>query len=271
MVLLFFSIDCSLVPNVGTTENSISLCQLLGFSAPLLAGLSWYTYRTAKFICHSSVSVDCDGIWPAHLEKKTALIPWSNIFDIKEKNFQQRLELIDSGGNFLLKVDYQLSEFSILRYIIAEKTMGRMKSTRIPITFSSPLHLYQIIAFSGTAIIIWDSYAPKFFLLVIMLIGCFLFLYKTTPSSITIANDHLTIAYPGSKKAYVYKDIISIGIGDTFSRRKHQTPTLFVTLASQNKPLNIEAIGTSTITLYQILSILLEKNQSQKNAFFSKH
>lgn len=265
MVLLFFSVDCSLVPSVGTSENSISLCQLLGFSALLLAVLSWYTYRTAKFISNSSVSVDRDGIWPEHLDKKTALIPWKDIADIKERRFQHHLELIDSGGNTLLKIDYQLSKFDILRSIIAEKTITRIRTVPTPIIFSSslPHYAYSAIVISSAAVAVWNIDTPDLFFLAIILGGSYLVLSRVTPSSITIANDHLVIAYPGSKKTYSYKDIVSIEMGDTF-HRSQQTPTLFVTLASQNKPLKIQAIGTSTITLYQILSILLEKEQSRK-------
>jgi len=70
----------------------------------------------------SCIACDDDGIWLAHLDKGNGLVPWKDIRYIEERENLCCLDLQDFRFKKLLRIEFQLEEFDVLRRIIDEKT-----------------------------------------------------------------------------------------------------------------------------------------------------
>lgn len=55
------------------------------------------------------------------MQKKHDLVSWKNIDRIKECIYLQCLDFLDSDGQKLIRVEYQLKEFKKLRSLINDK------------------------------------------------------------------------------------------------------------------------------------------------------
>lgn len=107
------------LPLVSDSADDIVLVTLL--STFVWRGASFWAWKVLKKLPSIGISVDEEGIWYRHLGKEAGLICWHQIEQIKERRYMQRLELVDSYQKKLLKVDYQLHGFEVLRDILNER------------------------------------------------------------------------------------------------------------------------------------------------------
>lgn len=94
---------------------------LLAGISIFLAALAWGAFRQLGQIRFSAIAVDADGLWPAHLPKDRHLVRWEGVKGMRERPFLQRLDLLDASGNVLLKLEYQLVGFDLLRAVVAQR------------------------------------------------------------------------------------------------------------------------------------------------------
>ncbi len=222
----------------------------------ILGAVSIYLFYVIKQFPNSSVAIDVDGVWPGHLGKKDSLIPWKAIEDIKERSFGQRLELI-GRGRVLMRVEYQLADFSDLRSILVEKA-DLNKTNYFPLTYAKPefYHIFNVSAQIGFAALGW--YGGKFeplwsHLSMSVLVAVIAYEYITTPCGLTVNQNEQTVRYPFSSRIVQTGHITDIKLSDTVVKGDSY-PEVHIITNSASKPIKLKNLGIDAVKLYKILT-----------------
>lgn len=154
--MFFFFVTFPFIPGESHSRNLNAIYILSIIGASFFGLLSWYGFNIIKRLTFSSVTIDTDGIWPSHKEKKEALVRWQAITNIKERPIMQRLELMGSKGTTLLRIEYQLSKFDKLRAQLIER-INIKKYQYLPMSFSKKrgYHLFYFSCGLGFAWLGW--------------------------------------------------------------------------------------------------------------------
>ena len=246
--------------------NAIYILSIIGVS--FFGLLCWYSFNITKQLHFSSVTIDTDGIWPSHKEKKEALVRWQEITNIKERPVRQRLDLINRKGTPLLRIEYQLSNFDKLRAQLIER-INIKKYEYLPMSFSKK-RIYHLFYFScglGFAWLGWyvGQENPLFgyggMAFVVFMIG---YEYLTTAWSLSLDHHGWTVRYPILSRYIKYADIITVNISDTFVKGARH-PEVHVLVKNISKPIKFKALGIDAVLLYKILTGIIEKKASVFN------
>jgi hypothetical protein len=84
--------------------------------------MSIAAYLTLRQLPRSSVSVDEEGLWLRHLERKCSIVNFDSIEKIKEHDVRGFIQLYDNQGKKLLRIETQLHQFADLRNILHQRT-----------------------------------------------------------------------------------------------------------------------------------------------------
>ena len=130
------------------SPNGILATTLMG--TLVFGGFSILTWITLKKLPFADVAADEDGIWYMHVGKETGLIYWEEIHTVKEKSYMQRLDLLDQNNKELLRVEYQLQGFELLRDILNEKATSTSEGVNQTEFTKKPLyHLFYLVSVIG--------------------------------------------------------------------------------------------------------------------------
>lgn len=77
--------------------------------------------RKSIVLPHAAITLDNAGLWYKYKSKGYAPIPWNRIHNLKEMHFRQCLDILDFNGQRVLRAEYELKEFAILRNRLLEK------------------------------------------------------------------------------------------------------------------------------------------------------
>lgn len=231
----------------------VSVVCTLFFSA-----LALYSIRTLKALPLRSVAADDDGLWLAHLSKDKGLVRWQNIATVRERPILQRLDLLSESGGVLLKLEYQLTQFSQLRSLVMEKTSGQVGIPSLPITAAKPLiyHLFYAFGLVGFGALGWQVGPESPWLGYVGMSGLVVVIayeYLTTISKVTIDREHLFIAYPTIQRSYLWADIDSVRISDVFDQNGGMHPQLNVTAKGCEKPFQLRGLGMDAVALHRLV------------------
>lgn len=130
------------------SENKFSFMNFCG--ALVFPVVAVFSFRDAIRLRRSAVLVDAEGIWYAHLDRETALVPWDQVYNVRDRPLFQRIELRSETGQVLVIIDHQMREFERLRAIIAARLEERECLQDLPWTISCPRHhqLYDVCFFT---------------------------------------------------------------------------------------------------------------------------
>lgn len=219
--------------------------------------LAWYGFRIAKQLPHCSVSVDDDGLWPAHLSKETQLVRWGDVHSLRERVYLQRLDLLDSEGRILLKVEYQLVGFEALRALLIEKTIRR--STQVPVstkfTKRFTYHVFTHGGIVGFSLIGWyvGTFNPWLgYGGIALLVTLIVHEYLTTVSGIQMFRDRLRIAFPYRSEEHFREQIEAIQMGDFYNQGARH-PEVVVFIRGKDKPIRLYGLGVDAVNLHRTL------------------
>jgi hypothetical protein len=222
------------------------------------AALALYSLRILKALPLQSVAADEDGLWLAHLGKDTGLVRWQDIAAVKERPVLQRLVLLSDDGNVLLKLEYQLTQFSQLRSLVMEKMSGQVVIPPLPITLAKPLiyHLFYALGLVGFGALGWQVGRESPWLGYVGMSGLVVVIayeYLTTISRVTIDREYLFIAYPTVQRTYPWTDIDSVQLSDTFDQNGGMHPQLNVTAKGSEKPFRLRSLGMDAVALHRLV------------------
>jgi len=215
------------------------------------------TWRTLRKLPYANIAIDDDGIWYMHTGKENGLVPWGKIARVKERSYQQCLDLLDYNGARLLKVEYQLNGFEIIRNTLNEKT-SRKTSARHQSKFqkSQLYHMFYGVAILGFAALGFYvgsngnpvlGYGGMGALIVIIIHE-----YVASATGVIIANGCFEITYPFTSRNVPFADIEDIRIVDTFNKG-NRISQVWIVSKKAKKPFKLTGLGADSIVLYQTL------------------
>ena len=234
------------IPDDGKTNTDASwdltiICTIVfGF----FAIMAW---RTLKKLPYVDVVVDDDGLWYRHKPKKEGLVPWKQIAEIKERLYLQCLDILDSDGRRLIRIEYQLNDFETLRNILTDKLSDALPKGRHT-QFSKNIlyHFFSaacIAGFSWLGLYVgktsspWLGYAGMG-----VLVSVIAYEYLATVYRIDVEDNGLLLAYPTGTKRVAYSDISRIEMADTFQKGS-RIPEVWVIVKNVKKPYKLKQLG----------------------------
>ena len=234
----------------------IGIMALSVFGTCFFGGLGWYGFRIVKRLPYCAVSVDDEGLWPAHLSRDTALIRWNRVHWARERPFLQRLDLLDANGEVLMKLEYQLSGFEALRARVVENAQPPAPPA-FPATYAKPLawHVFHIACIAGFSLLGWYvgeedpllGYGGMAFVVALIVRE-----YLATVSRLTLLRDRLRIAFPLRTRELARTQLQSAQIGDLFNQGS-RFPEVGLYVRDERKPIRLRSLGVDAVTLQQTL------------------
>jgi len=171
--------------------------------------LTWLTLRKLSYV---DIAADDDGIWYMHIGKANGLILWNKIATIKERLYLQCLDLLDCNGERLLRVEYQLTGFDVIRHILNEKTFNiNPLYNQSRFSKSSFYHLIcWAIVVGGSALGFYlgssgnpvSGYGAMSIVVILIL-----YEYFVTATGLNICNGYFEIVYPFTKRQVPFSDV----------------------------------------------------------------
>ncbi|MFH2044047.1 MAG: hypothetical protein ABIK92_02755 [Pseudomonadota bacterium] len=249
------------VPDNGPTINPIVIYSLSILGALFFLFITCYLFRIKKQLPFRAISIDNDGIWPLHKEKKESLISWKSIANIKERPAMQRLDLIGQDGSLLLKIEYQLENFDRLRNLLIDR-IDIKQYQYLPIIFSKKIiyHLFYFICILGLLSLGWHVGQKRpvfgYGAAAILAIGI-CYEYFTTIWCLSIDHHELSYKYPLLSRHVQYRDVIKVNLSDTFVNGA-RLPEVYVDLKNDTKPIKLEKLGVDAVILYKTLNRIFD-------------
>jgi hypothetical protein len=248
-------------PDERGTRNENASYIISGILFLLFFSLSIWTLKTLRHLPLSNISVDTDGLWYSHLPKDKGLVPWDSISKIQEKATMQRLDLLDSNGEQLMRVEYQLSNFKHLRSLLSQMVLMKKQSISIPASFSTSklTHYLNIGAMIGFSLLGWYVGSKENNPLLgyggmSIVVGMILYEYLTQAWKIELLHDYLIVKYPLSLRKINYDQIQSVELADSFHKGIRH-PEVVVSTASKRK-LKLNGLQVDSTELYAIIRTL---------------
>lgn len=256
-VCALISVTLPVIPGEGTPRNESFLLgfAILGFLGFGLGAL--YSFRIVRRLPEAAVSVDEDGLWPTIKEKDAALVRWSSVVRLREREIMQRLEALDSSGKVVAKLEYQLQDFQRLRSIVLQRVkLERNQSTVTGVHQKSRwYHFFSIGSMIGFALLGWYvgqtepliGYAG----MALVVVGI-AWEYWTMPFRLVVTPSALEIDRPYQRQRVPRERISRIEVEDELVRHA-KLPRVTVHLIDGSESIRLKSLGLQAVELHQIL------------------
>jgi len=236
-------------PN-GTLMTVVMCTVVFGFFSIL-------TWRTLKKLPFADIATDEDGIWYIHIGKDKGLITWDKIHRVKERPYMQRLDLLDSNNQELLRAEYQLLGFELLRNALNEKA-GAENTEPDQSKFSkgSLYHLFYlacVIGFSALGFYVGEGGNTLLgYCAMSVLVVFIIYEYLVTATGIQITSNGFLVVYPFTKRSIPFVDIEDVIISDVFNKG-NRIPEVLVITKNAKKPFKLKQLGADSNVIYKAL------------------
>jgi len=237
------------IPN-GTLMTSVMCTVVFGFFSIL-------TWRTLKKLPFADVAADDDGVWYIHIGKDKGLIAWEKIYKVKERPYVQRLDLLGTDNKELLRVEYQLLGFEILREVLNERAGAQNKDLNQSSFSKGPLyHLFYlacVIGFSALGLYVGKSGNPLLgYGAMSVLVFFIIYEYLVTAVGVKITGNSIKVAYPFTKRNIPLDDIEDVVIADEF-HKGNRIPEVWIITKNAKKPFKLKQLGADSNLVYKTL------------------
>jgi hypothetical protein len=223
----------------------------------LFGAFSILTWRTLKKLPFADVATDEDGVWYLHIGKDNGLIPWDKIHTVKERLYMQRLDLLDIDNQELLRVEYQLLGFEMLREILNDRAGAQNKNLDQSSFCKGPFyHLFYlaaVIGFSALGFYVGKSGDPLLGYGAMSVVVIFIiYEYIATAISVKITGNVINVSYLFTNKNILLTDIDDIVIADEFDKG-NRIPEVWIITKNAKKPLKLKQLGADSNLVYKAL------------------
>jgi len=242
----------------SVTEPESTGWQWIGalFGLILFVGLAVAIFRVLKSLPLRTLATDDEGIWYGYQDREKGLVRWEQIVNVRERPVMQRLELLDSDGHVLIRVEYQLIGFEQLRNTIHRKV-------DIAATFAGQtcfgcstgndwLSIGSLAVWPGLGIYVGLTSSPVIGLAAVVLSIVIGWEYLTTATSVEVHSNAIEINYPTAKRRLNFAEIQDIRLSD---RRYRGNRVQDVLIFSRNsaKPHKLKQLGVDATVLFALL------------------
>lgn len=234
----------------GTLMMAIMCTVLFGFFSIL-------TWRTLKKLPFADIAADDDGVWYMHIGKANGLIPWGRIHKVKERLYMQRLDLLGNDNQELLRVEYQLLGFEMLRELLNERAGSQDKDLEQTSFSKGPFYhffyLVGVIGFSTIGLYLGKNGNPLLgYGAMSVLVIFIIYEYIATATGVQVTGNSINVAYPFTKKTILLKDIKDIVIADEF-HKGNRIPEVWIIAKNTKKIFKLKQLGADSIVVYKTL------------------
>lgn len=256
IALAVFFVAMPFLPGDGKPRNEAFLLGFAVVGCLAFSVCAWYSRQIVRQLVESAVSVDEHGLWPSAKNRNDALVPWSAIVRLREREILQRLDAIDASGKTVARLEYQLKDFDRLRAIVLERANLRGTAPSSD-TYKRPLshHLLAIGGVLGFALLGWylGPTEPLLgYVAMTFVVGLVAWEYWTTPFHLRITPGALDISLPGRLRRVPREHIRSVEIQDEQVNYTKQ-PAVMLQLVGGGKPVKLKALGVQAVELHQVL------------------
>ncbi len=240
--------------NAGNPKGALMITIMC---TALYGVFSILTWRTLKKLPSADVAADEDGVWYLHIGKDNGLIPWDKIHTLKERLYMQRLDLLDIDNQELLRVEYQLQGFEMLREILNERAGAKNKNLDQSSFSKGPFyHLFYlaaVIGFSALGIYVGKNGDPLLgYGAMSVLVIFIIYEYMATAIGVQITGNIINVVYPFSNKNIPLKDIQDVVLADEFDKG-NRIPEVWIITKSAKKPFKLKQLGADSNLVYKTL------------------
>jgi len=216
--------------------------------------LTWQSLRRLPF---ADVAADDDGIWYIHIGKDKGLTSWEKIQKVKERAYMQRLDLLDYNSQELLRIEYQLLGFEVLRDLLNEKTSILNPEFNKTAFSKNPLyHLFYlvgVVGFSALGYYVGKGGNPLLgYGAMSVLVAFIIYEYLVTTTGIKIISNGVVVTYPFIKRNVPFSDIEDIFVVDEFHSGS-RIPEVWIISKNAKKPFKLKNIGADSNVIYKVL------------------
>jgi hypothetical protein len=192
--------------------------------AAVCAALALWSSRSVRALRAADIAADEEGLWPAHADRRTHLIPWARISGVAERSYGQRLDLLGPANEVLLRVEYQLVGFEELRdRVLAKLALRPGVGRQVPsASFATPSWLRAVTS----AFIAWLAMAGPYYFsgrpayLLMWAVVVFLMVQEEVRSvrRVTVHERGVTVQYLLRTRLLEWSRIDDVQLGDTFRK-----------------------------------------------------
>ncbi|ODA33109.1 hypothetical protein A8L45_11570 [Veronia pacifica] len=234
-------------PN-GTLMATVFCTAVFGFFAIL-------TWRALKKLPFADVAADDDGLWYMHVGKDKGLIAWEKIHKVKERQYAQRLDLLGIDNKELLRVEYQLMGFEILREVLNERAGAQNEDLNKSSFSKGPLYHFFcfacVIGFSALGLYVGKSGNPLLgYGAMSVLVVFIIYEYLVTAAGVKITDNSIKVAYPFREINIPLDDIENVVIADEFDNG-NRVPEVWIITKNAKKPFKLKQLGADSNLVYK--------------------
>ncbi len=258
VIIAFLALGFALpfLPDDGQGRLREALITML-MNTVVFGSASVLTWRTLKQLPYADVAVDDDGIWYIHAGKDQGLIHWQQITKVKERVHLQCLDLLDCDGRKLLRVEYQLTGFEILRALINDNMSYSISQLKQSTFSKNPLHHWfywaGILGFSALGFYFGSEGNPLLgFGGMSFVVAFTIYEYIVTATGINVVNGNFVIAYPFTKRSVPFSEVEDILIADDFDNGKRM-PEVWIISKHAKKPFKLKGLRVESNVLCKAL------------------
>lgn len=223
--------------------------------AALFLGFALLAVVSLRRVPLSAMTIDAEGIWPAHEQREAALVPWGAIRDVRGHSLRQFLELRDAAGQRLLRVEYLLEDFAELRERIIERVEPPLAADA-PARFSrKPLyHVVYPLLIAGLAALGWYLFSLNIWAGggSLALAGLAALGYAIRPTGVSLDDAGLTLHAPLSARTLPYEEIEEVRLVDVYSQG-NQDSLVHLAVRGRRRPLVLSGFDVDNTILYKAI------------------
>jgi len=218
---------------------------------------SIFTWRTLKKLPFADVAADNDGVWYMHIGKEKGLIAWEKIHGVKERPYMQRLDLLGTDNQELLRVEYQLLGFEMLREVLNEKTGAQNTGLDQSRFAKGPLyHLFYlacVIGFTALGLYVGKGGNPLLgYGAMSVLVVFIIYEYLVTAKGVQVSGNSIKVEYPFTKTNIPFNDIEDVVIADEF-HKGNRIPEVWIITKNAKKSFKLQRLGADSNLVYKAL------------------
>ncbi len=253
-LVLGFSLPFLPEDNKGNPNSTLMITVMCTVFFGFFSILTWSTLKKLPF---ADVAADDDGVWYMHIGKDNGLIAWGKIFKVKERPFMQRLDLLGNDNQELLRVEYQLLGFEVLREILNAKAGTQNKDLDQSSFSKGPFyHLFYlaaVIGFSALGFYVGKNGNPLLgYGVMSVLVVFIIYEYLATATGVQITSNSINVLYPFAKRNIPLKNIHDVVIADEFSKG-NRIPEVWVITKDAKEPFKLKQLGADSNIVYKTL------------------
>lgn len=215
------------------------------------------TWKTLRKLPYADVAADDDGIWYMHIGKVNGLVSWEKIHTVKERIYMQCLDLLDCNGSQLLRIEYQLVGFEVLRDTLNDKTsntntaINQTKFSKGP--FYHLFYLALVTGLSALGFYLGSNGNPILgYGAVSVMVVSIIYEYFITSTGVAIGDGSFEVAYPFASRNVPFLDVEDIRIVDEF-HKGNRIPEVWIISKKVKKPFKLKRMGADSHVVYKAL------------------